>query len=150
MRPFRFRAEAALQLRRREHDQALAHLARAQAALTAAERRVEEADAAIRDAEGQLATALQTAAQQVRLDWYRSWRVRWRVERDERERQSHLRQAEVHGASRRVALTHRRVRSLERLHECALSAWQQAVDAEERKTIDALATTRYTRRKEAV
>lgn len=150
MRPFRFRAQAALQLRRREHDQALALLARSQAALIAAQHRVHQADSAIRDADVQLKTAAGAPTPRLQLDWYRSWRLRWRVERDERERQAEAQAAQVHGAKQRVALTHKRVTSLERLHEHAFAAWEQAAASEERKLIDDLATTRFTRRKDAL
>ena len=47
-------------------------------------------------------------------------------------------------------VTHKRVRSLEQLRDDALSAWRQAASREEMKTMDALATSRFTRRKEAV
>ena len=150
MRPFRFRAQAALQLRRREHDQALALLARSQAALIAAQHRVEQADSVIREADEQLRTIGQTATSRLQLEWYRSWRLRWRVERDERERQAERQAVHVRDARHRVAFTHKQVGSLERLHDHAFSDWQQAADREERKLIDELATTRYSRRKEAV
>jgi flagellar export protein FliJ len=148
MRPFRFRAQAALQLRRREHDQALALLARLQAALIAAQHRVEQADSVIREADEQLRTTARTPTTRLQLDWYRSWRLRWRVERDEREQQAEAQAAQVRDAKQRVALTQKRVRSLERLHDHAFADWQQAADSEERKLIDELATTRYTRRKD--
>ena len=72
------------------------------------------------------------------------------MERDERERQAERQAAHVRDARQRVAFTHKQVRSLERLHDHAFSDWQQAADREERKLIDELATTRYSRRKEAV
>jgi flagellar biosynthesis chaperone FliJ len=150
MRQFRFRADAALQLRRREHDQALAHLARSHSALISAQhdvdaaaREIEEADAAFR------ATSSGTTIQQ-HLDWYRSWRLRWAAERHRREQQRRAREADVHGATKIVGVTHQRVRSLERLHELALSAWRREADREERQTMDDLATMRYTRRKDSM
>ena len=150
MRPFRFRAQAALQLRQREHEQALAHLARTQAALTLAQHGVDEAEREIQHADSGLRATLvgTTTAQQ--LDWYRSWRLRWAAERHRREQQRQAREADVKKAVTTVSATHQRVRSLERLHDLALSAWRRDADREERNTMDALATTRFTRRKEAM
>ena len=150
MRPFRFRAQAALQLRRREHDQALAHLARAESALTLAQHRVDEAASAVRAADDTLTAALGAPSRQAPLEWYRSWRVRCCVERDDRERQYRARETDVHDAMRLVHTTAQRVRSLERLHDHALATWRRAADQEERKTMDAIGTTRFTRRKDDV
>jgi flagellar biosynthesis chaperone FliJ len=47
-----------------------------------------------------------------------------------------------------VATTHQRVRSLERLHDHALAAWRRDAEREDRKTMDGLAATRFTRRKD--
>jgi flagellar biosynthesis chaperone FliJ len=150
MRPFRFRAQAALQLRRREHEQALAALARRQTALTAAQNLVEVADGAIRESETRMAETLKTPTARGQLDWYRSWRVRCRAERDRSEQQRQGREAELLEANRVVSSTYQRVRSLERLHDHALAAWRKAADQEEMKTMDALATMRFTRRKDDV
>ena len=78
MRPFRFRAEAALQMRRREHDRALVMLARAQAAFVAAQQGVEAAQKAIEHADRELQQAMQTPDPQLPLGWYRSWRLKVR------------------------------------------------------------------------
>ena len=150
MRPFRFRAQAALQLRRREHDQALAHQARAQTALAAAQDLVDAADRAVREADARLTAMIQTPTSQVQLDWYRSWRVRCRAERERGEEQRQAREVDVREAATRVGTTHQRMRSLERLHDHALAEWRRAADQEEMKLMDALGTARFTRRKDAV
>ena len=150
MRPFRFRAQAALQLRRREHDQALAHQALAQTALASAQDLVDAADRAVREADAGLAAMIQTPTSQVQLDWYRSWRVRCRAERERGEEQRQAREVDVREAAKLVSTTHQRVRSLERLHDHALAAWRRAADKEEMKLMDALGTARFTRRKDAV
>jgi hypothetical protein len=150
MRPFRFRAQAALQLRRREHDHALAHLARTQTALTAAQDLVDAADLAIREAESRLTDTMRAPTAQVQLDWYRSWRGRCRAERERCEHQRVAREAEMREATKVVSITHQRVRSLERLHDHALTAWRRAADQEELKIMDSLGATRFTRRKDAV
>jgi flagellar biosynthesis chaperone FliJ len=148
MRPFRFRADIALQLRRREHDQAVAHLARARGALAAAESAVDEAARAITEVDAALAADAARAAPHARRLWYQSWRLRWTVERDRRNEQRGTRANELHDAEAVVRRTHQRVRSLERLHDLSLAAWRRAADQEERKAMDAIATARFTRRKD--
>jgi flagellar biosynthesis chaperone FliJ len=148
MRPFRFRADIALQLRRREHDQALAHLARARAALVAAERAVDEASRTVAEVDAALADASGAATPHGQRLWYQSWRLRWTAERDRRSEQRCTRATELRDAEALVQRTHQRVRSLERLHDLALAAWRRSADQEERKVMDAIATTRFTRRKD--
>jgi flagellar export protein FliJ len=150
MRQFRFRAEAALQLRRREHDQALVHLARMQTALVAAEHAVADALNAMRAAAESLADAMGAPAGNVPLEWYRSWRVRCAAEHDVLVRRRVEHEAEVERAARAVMVTHKRVRSLELLHDNALAAWHREAAAEDRKTMDALAGSRFIQRKEFV
>ena len=148
MRPFRFRAEAALQLRRREHDRALVMLARAQAALNAAEQGVDEADQAVADADRQLTQALQTPDPQLPLGWYRSWRVRVREDRRTAEARRDARDKDVRAAAAEVSRSRQRVHSLERLRELALAAWERDSRRLDQGTMDALATVRFTRRDE--
>jgi flagellar export protein FliJ len=148
MRPFRFRAQAALVLRRREHDRALVTLAQAQVALNAAQNDVEAADHAIVDADAQLKLAMQNASAQLPLSWYRSWRVKLRGERELCGERLRAREADVTKATADVNSTRQRVRSLERLHEKALADWRQAAHVEEQRTMDALATLRFSRRDE--
>jgi flagellar export protein FliJ len=144
MRPFRFRARAALQLRQRQHDEALAALARAQADLARAVRRVEDAAHAVKDADERFRAALTTPETGVPLDWHRSWRTRLTTDRQRCEAECRAREADVSQAAAHVASTRQRVRSLERLHDNALAAWKQQLAHEEQKTMDSLATLRFT------
>jgi flagellar biosynthesis chaperone FliJ len=148
MRPFRFRAQAALQLRRREHDQALAHLGRAQAALVLAQHDLDEAEREIASADKAVRDLLRSPTTEQELAWYRSWRLRWAAERFKRAQARRTREADVQSAMKAVATTHQRVRSLERLHDHALAAWRRDAEREDRKTMDGLAATRFTRRKD--
>ena len=150
MRTFRFRAEAALQLRRREHDDALARLARMQSALALAQRGVDDAQRQMREADATMRQAADGSTTAHTLNWYRSWRVRLAAERHRRELHRRVREADVQHATKLLSVAHRRVKSLERLQELALAAWRREADREERKTMDALATARFTRRKELV
>lgn len=145
MRAFKFRAQAALQLRRREHDQALVLLARAQAALRIAQRGVEEADRALADADQHTRDAMQPAGPGTPLEWYRSWRVRLTRERQQCEDHRVAHEAQTQQATGVVNSTRTRVRSLERLHDNALAAWQLEAGREDQKTMDALAAIRFTR-----
>ena len=95
MRPFRFRARAALQLRQRQHDEALAALARAQAELARAVKRVEDAGNAVKAADEQFRVALVAADTGVTLDWHRSWRLRLTTERQRCEAECRAREADI-------------------------------------------------------
>jgi hypothetical protein len=148
MRPFRFRAEAALQLRRREHDRALVMLARAQTALNAAQQGIDAADQAVADADRQLTQALQTPDPQLPLGWYRSWRVKVRDDRHAAEARRDARANDMRDVSVEVTRSRQRVRSLERLRELALAAWERDSKRADQKTMDALAAIRYSRREE--
>jgi flagellar export protein FliJ len=150
MRPFRFRARAALQLRQREHDEALATLARAQAELARARRRVDDAGAALRAADEKFRSALGAPDPGAPLEWHRSWRVGLAGDRQRCEAECRAREADVTLASTHAAGTRLRVRSLERLHDNALAAWRQALQHEEQKTMDSLATLRFTNRKDSM
>ena len=150
MRPFRFRARAALQLRQREHDEALAALARAQAELARARQRVDDAGAALRAADERFRSALGAPDPGTPLEWHRSWRVGLAADRERREAACRAREADVTQAATRAAGTRQRVRSLERLHDNALAAWRQALQHEEQKTMDSLATLRFTNRKDSM
>ena len=146
MRPFRFRARAALQLRQRQHDDALAGLARAQVDLARAVKRVDDAGRAVKEADERFRAALGGADAGVPLDWHRSWRMRLASDRQRCEAECRAREADVSRAAAHVASTRQRVRSLERLHDNALAAWRQALAQEEQKTMDSLAALRFTNR----
>jgi flagellar export protein FliJ len=148
MRPFRFRAQAALVLRRREHDRALVALAQAQTALGVAQNHVEVAARAIVDSDAELDTAMRAGHGEAQLRWYRSWRVKLRHDRDTCTQAVLAREADVTHATSDVDSTRQRVRSLERLHDNALATWRREAALEEQRTMDGLATLRYTRRDE--
>lgn len=150
MKPFRFRADVALQLRRREHDRALVTLAQAQAALTAALESVEQADQAIRDADLRLQEAMRVPDPNTPLSWYQSWRLRVRSDRRQCEERFQAREKDLRLASANVTRSHQRVQSLERLHDLALAQWQRETERIEQKTMDELAALRYTRRPERI
>ena len=55
---------------------------------------------------------------------------------------------ELRRASVDVSRSHQRVQSLERLHDLAFAEWQRETDRVERRTMDELASLRFTRREE--
>jgi flagellar export protein FliJ len=148
VRSFRFRAQAALQLRQREHDRALATLARAHTALTAAQQRLAEADHALAEGDDRLRDLTRTPAAHDLLGWYRSWRLRMHVDRQACEAVCREREADVECATSLVNDTRRQVRALERLHDKLLAAWRRESLRAEQKATDALAAVRFTRREE--
>jgi len=148
MRPFRFRAEAALQMRRREHDRALVMLARAQAAFVAAQQGVEAAQKAIEHADRELQQAMQTPDPQLPLGWYRSWRLKVREDHRAAEARRDARDKDVREATGEVSRSRQRVRSLERLRELAVAAWERESRRSDQRTMDALASMRFARRDE--
>jgi len=148
MRPFRFRAEAALEMRRREHDRALVVLARAQAAFVAARHGVEAAAKAIEDADRELRQAMQTPDPQLPLGWYRSWRLKVREDHRAAEARRDARDKDVREATAEMSRSRQRVRSLERLRELAFAAWERESRRSDQRTMDALAAVRFSRRDE--
>ena len=80
MRPFRFRAAAALDLRRKEEDSARLRFAKAQTDLQHAQQRVADADNAAFRATVDLTTAQSGGTEAWRISWHQSWIRRQRLE----------------------------------------------------------------------
>jgi len=143
MAKFRFRAQAALDLRRREYDRSQRELAETQRDLHLARTRWQQASADV-DAAQQTAAAVQSAQSTVtELDWYRFW-----ITRLVHERQAHAlivtaREQRVSDAAAVCQRAHQRCEALERFREKARRAHDAAESATERKLIDELASRRY-------
>ena len=149
MRPFKFRAEAALDVRRKHDEDARRALALARTATRAAAHVLSCAVERIESANRDTAAAWQASGTIDRLIWQRNWMVG--LERDA----SHARQAlaDRENEERRAAeiAQHARmqVRVLERLRERALRAWQLEARRVEQKAIDELAGLRFAARQRA-
>jgi flagellar biosynthesis chaperone FliJ len=143
MRPFTFRAQAALELRRRQHDEALRQRATAFVALVSADAAVTAAQDAIAAADRERAALMQGAVEYVRVQWHQAYRLRCLEERTQLQARRTQRDQELQQATQHVSQTHRRLRSLERLREHALTAWMRAAQQDEQKTMDALAASRF-------
>jgi flagellar export protein FliJ len=143
VRPFRFRAQAALDLRQREYDAARRVLARAETDLRAARHVLAERDAALQDARTQCASAQSTAGTATQLQWYRFWIIRLEQERAAQARVVTAREQDAATAAAACQRARQRLESLERFKEKASAAWQRAALAEEQKELDSLATLRF-------
>jgi flagellar export protein FliJ len=145
---FKFRAQAALDLRKREDDDARRALARAETDLRAAQRLRGEVEERARAARTQCAAAMEKMGAGAELQWYRSWIVRLDRDRALAAKAVADREAAVARAREAQKRTGQRVESLERFKEKAVTAFEQRTLAEEQKFIDALATMRFTASRE--
>jgi flagellar export protein FliJ len=143
MARFRFRAQAALDLRIREHDVARRALAAADAAHRGALAALDEATLAVAKAGVQAAETLATGCQQPQLDWYRSWIVGLRNQRATRAAEVTRRERDLTKARAACVAAKQRLDALERLREEARHAWERAMLAKEQRELDALATMRF-------
>ena len=139
MAKFLFRAEVALDLRRKREDAARQAWADACAALDRAER---QRDAAC-DALARTLAEGATEHDPARRTWYRNWILRQRLEIAQREAHVTARRAEREAAVTRLNAAHRDVRALERLRARSLAAWQLTVRRAEQKELDWLGSVRH-------
>lgn len=144
MSTFRFRAQAALDLRRRELASAQVDLARAERDREVARNGVARATAARDEARQTAATHGSGAQPAQELQWYRFWILRLDHERRAAASRLEARDADVAAASAACLRAKQRCESLERLREKALGAHRRAEAEAERKMIDELATRRFT------
>ncbi len=143
MKPFRFRAQAAIDLRQREYDETRRVLARAMLDLRAAEEVRTEADARIIAAREQGAREMRGTIDTARWQWHQSWILRLEHERAVCAADVAAREGDVTRASLAAQKARQRVEALERFRDKARRAWDHAVTAEEQKQIDVLATLRH-------
>ena len=144
MSVFRFRAQVALDLRRRELADAEAHLANAVRDRDAARAGVARATAAVADAQRAGAARISNRHSATDLEWYRFWILRLDYERRAAGSRLQARDADVVAATAACLRAKQRCESLERLREKALHAHDLAAAAAETKLIDELATRRFT------
>jgi len=143
VKPFRFRAQAAIDLRQREYDETRRVLAGAQLDLRAAEEVRTEADARIIAAREQGTREMRGTIDTARWQWHQSWILRLEHERAVCAADVAARERDVTRASLAAQKARQRVEALERFRDKARRAWDHAVTAEEQKQIDVLATLRH-------
>jgi len=143
MATFRFRAQAALDLRRRELDAARRELADVERVRDDARERVRRAESALAGARAAGTARARQPGSVTDWHWYRIWILRLEHERTAECAVLTTREAQVATALRVVVLAHQRWESLDRLRVKAREAFDAAEAAAERKLIDELATSRY-------
>jgi flagellar protein FliJ len=143
MRPFVFRAQVALDLRRKRDDDARRDLAGANAAVARAEATLAEALGRVSGAHAAARQAQATATDTTTHVWYRNWIVIQQQDVERRQDELEHRRDEARMARDRATRTHVELRVLERLKERARRAYDQAAAREEQKAIDWLAVLRF-------
>jgi flagellar export protein FliJ len=146
MKPFRFRAAAVLDLRRRQHEHAETQLARAQAERDAAQRAVAAAEAACARAHAEYREQLGTNHTAGLHERHRNWIARKQRETEDQRRQLDARLLEVHRATAEVQGTYMRLRALERLRDRAWRTYQDETRRRDAIDMDHLAVMQHARR----
>ena len=139
---FTFRAQPALDVRKRELDARRRELATAEWELRTARQLFTEAEQTLRDAHDQARVTLQHAGIEQYV-WHRVW-----IDRVERAKAAHAvsvaqRQDDVAQAAAACRKAKQRVDAMEKLKEKALAAWEHEARLREQRELDALATMRF-------
>lgn len=141
--PFKFRAQAALDLRTRQLQDAQRELARVEGDRDAARLRVTASDAALDEARAQAGAAQRTATDCTALQWYRFWILRLSHERKAHGATLAVKEEAVAKAAAACMRAKQRREALDRFREKARLGYEAQEAAAERKLIDELATRRY-------
>ena len=146
---FTFRAQPALDVRKRELDARRRELATAEWELRAARQLFTEAEQTLRDAHDRARDTLRHAGVEQYV-WHRVW-----IDRVERAKAAHAvtvaqRQDDVAKAAATCRKAKQRVDAMEKLKEKARAAWEEEARLREQRELDALATMRFVSRTRAV
>jgi flagellar FliJ protein len=142
MRRFVFRAQAALDLRQRQDEEARRELAAAEARAREARDLLESARVALEDALRR-AGADEASGDAATRVWYRNWIVGQQQRIGRCRAIVEERAAAVRAATLRAQLARRKLRSLERFRDRALRRHTDAESRAEQKVVDELSTIRY-------
>jgi flagellar export protein FliJ len=143
MRAFRFRAEAALDLRRREESDALLAKAQAEARFSEAEQALAAERVRRETAQMDQAALERRGSDLGTLLWHRNWIVRLASDIEARAHDVESRARECEAARDAWQEARRRRLALERLRERAVRAFERDLAREERNALDELARIRY-------
>jgi flagellar export protein FliJ len=143
MADFRFRAGAALELRRQQETAAATDLARAEAHFREAEAQVTHAEQQRRTAQDQQLSAERLGSDAGTLAWHRNWIVRLAVTVDTLRQDVEARALVVRQTEQNWRDARRRRLALERMRERAWRRYQQEQQRQELKVIDELARLRF-------
>ena len=149
MRAFKFRAQAALDLRTRQLQEMQRQLARAEGVRDAARLRLAQADGDLERARAQAAEAQRSSAPVTELEWYRFWILRLVHERGAHAAMLAAREQDVARATAACVAANQRRESLDRFKDKARAAHDAAQQAAEMKLIDELATRRFSSARQA-
>jgi flagellar export protein FliJ len=143
MATFRFRALAALELRRQQETSSATALARAEAAFREAKSDLDTAEAMRRTAQEQALTVERQGTDSHTLLWHRNWIVRLAEIVELRGREAETRSLAVRQAEQVFREARKRRLALERMRDRAWRRYQLAEQRHELKTIDELARLRF-------
>ncbi len=143
MATFRFRAQAALDLRHRQFDVARRELANAERVRDEARVRTERANAAVAAARDAGSARAHQAGTITDWHWYRFWILRLEHERTTEGERLASSEALVEASRLACVAATQRFESLERFRDKARKAFDEAEALAERKLIDELATRRF-------
>ena len=146
---FTFRAQPALDVRKRELDARRRELATAEWELRAARQLFTEAEQTLRDAHDNASETLRHAGVEQYV-WHRVW-----IDRVERAKAAHAvtvaqRQDDVAKAAATCRKAKQRVDAMEKLKDKARAAWEHEARLREQRELDALATMRFVSRTRAL
>jgi flagellar export protein FliJ len=143
MADFRFRAAAALDLRRQQETTASTALAQAEALFREAEARTAQAERDRRSAQERQIAAERQGTDAGTLAWHRNWIVRLAAVVDAQRREAEARALLARQAQERWREARRRRLALERMRERVWRRYQQEQQRQEIKVIDELARLRF-------
>ncbi len=143
MKPFRFRAEAALDLRKRVEDDARKTLSIAEEQSRQADARVDSAKAAACVAQDTLVSAQHAGISGWQIGWHQSWITRQRLEVNARSLDAATSAATVDRAATSVRAAHQQRRTLERLRERMVRRHRTEATRHEQRDLDQLAGVRF-------
>lgn len=143
MPAFRFRAQAALDLRRRQFDAARRELAMAEQVRDSVRTRVERAEAAVVAARAAGSARAHQAGTITDWHWYRFWILRLEHERAAEGAVLAAKESLVEASRLACVRAKQRCESLERFRARARQSFDAAEAAAERKLVDELATRRF-------
>ena len=149
MARFRFRAQVALDLRRKQDEDARRALAEAKRVTAVAQRALDEERRVLEEALARAADEESKASDTTRAIWYRNWMKRQQQVIELALRVVETRRAEEQGAAARAVIARRKLRALERLRDRMWKAYLVVEQRAEQKELDVLGGLRYVVRERA-
>jgi flagellar biosynthesis chaperone FliJ len=143
---FKFRAAAALDVRRKEEDAARILVAKAESAVVAAQARLREAEVAVADERRTLADMQRQGSEAWRLQWHRTWIEKQRGVALDRAAEVAARRTDAGKAALAAKEAVKKRRVLERLRDRALHRHQRAEHERHLREMNELATLRFVAR----